>query len=107
MKPLHPIKYNESLNIEVPQDKTLWSKSEIYQKLFSKKKHELKTNNLLFQFDVGFIDPEISVFLQLVDDNVFFKGKRRKNLLREDITECGITNFFMDKKNCAYLIFLY
>ena len=106
MEPLPPLKYNTDLCIPVP-DKNNWVRKEFYTKLVKNKKAELKNNNVSFHFDVGYVDAETSAVMQLIDDNIFFKGKRRQHLLGEKVYEVGITNMTDGKKNCYYMTFLH
>lgn len=103
MEPLNEIVYNPSLCIPIPEKKELWTKKEIFAKLILNKKRELKTNNISFHFDIGYNDVETNAILQLIDDNIFFNGKRRINLLSEHTLEIGITNKVEGRKNCCYV----
>ena len=106
MEPLKEFKYNPDLCIPV-QEKNSWTKKEVFSKLVKNKKLELKTNNISFHFDVGYADAETTAVLQLIDDNVFFKGKRRQHILGEKHLEIGITNMIDGRKNCCYITLLH
>ncbi len=106
LEPLKELKLNSELNIPVPE-KNDWAKKEYFSKLVHKKKKDLQNNNIYFHFDIGYNDFETSAMLQLVDDNVFFKGKRRHHLLGEKTLEVGITNGVEGRKNCGYVVLLH
>ena len=106
MSPLKPLTFNSNLCLEVPIVKSDWVKKEVFMKLISNKKQELRVNKTSFHFDIGYLNAEISAMIQLVDDNTAFKGVRRKNILNEDAIEIGISNLSDGMKNCVYVFFL-
>jgi len=65
---------------------------------------EKRTNNLFFIFDIGYYSAEISAMLQIVDDNVLFKGKRTGFILDKQISEIGVSCRLEDNKCCTYIL---
>lgn len=60
---------------------------------------------LQFHYDIGGLNPLVSVVLQVVDDNITFNNTRRNNILDPDFDAIGIDHFTVGKKMCIYLLF--
>ena len=96
------IEIENSLNILIPEDKSYWTKGEHLLNVITLKKSELKNSEQnAFHFDVGPYDAEISLILQLVDDNSF-NGIRRRNLLNDKYKYIGISHKDSDTVSCSY-----
>jgi len=103
--PLSKLEFDPSLNILIPEDKSYWVKGDHLMNIVSLKKSELKNSEVnAFHFDIGTFDAEISLILQLVDDNTF-NGIRRSNLLNEKFKYIGITHKKSDTICCSYFFF--
>ncbi len=90
--PKNELQFHSSLNLLIPENKYYWTKREYLLNLISLKKSELKNSEInAFHFDIGSEDAEISLIVQLVDDNSF-NGIRRANLLNEKYKYVGITH---------------
>jgi len=104
-KPLKPLTFNSKLCLDVPNSKSDWTSKEIFMKLISNKKKELKINKISFHYDIGYKHAATSAFLQLVDDNIGFNGNRRNNILNPEVTQVGISNITIGIKTCTYVLF--
>jgi hypothetical protein len=98
---------NNDLKLKIPKSFNKWADKNSLADLLAEKKVELgqKYKNYHFYFDIGFDDPEVSCVLQLVDDNLFFRGVRRETILNDELGYVGISSFKTGNKNCVYLLF--
>jgi len=106
MTPISKLDFNSSLCLNIPEKKSDWTNKELYSKLIEDKKDELNMSLIKynFHFDIGYLDAETSAVLQLVDDNIGFKGSRRTNILNPEARQIGISNMVIGKKNCTYVL---
>lgn len=102
--------YKEDLEIQIPEDSSTWTRRDIITNLINNKTKKLAIcyTSYGFHFDINSINPELSVILQLIDDNNF-KGQRRNNLLSNTFRYIGISNSDQNCKMsfCTYLNFAY
>lgn len=107
MEPLPKLQLTDDLKVKVPKSEINWAKKDIFIKILGQKKELLgeRYTDYQFQFDIGWLDPEICTIMQIVDDNTSFKNSRRDNILSCKTNYVGICNQRIGKKNCVYILF--
>ena len=103
--PRPPLQLDTSLNFLIPEDRIDWTNALYLKTQVTLKKYDLKGSLInAFHFDIGANNPEISLILQLVDDNSF-NGIRRMNLLNAKYKYVGITHKLTNTLCCSYFFF--
>ena len=103
---LKPLILKQEISIEIPDEKQLQTDRNFVNKQFSDKKQEfhLLIDESAFHYDLSSTNAEVSLILQLVDDESAY-GKRRKNLLNEMFRTIGVTNkVSKDGDCCSYFV---
>jgi len=107
MEPLPEYEYRDDLVIEVPENSKDWHLKEEHNSRIANKKKELqaKYKSFAFHYDIGTHISNISIVLQVVDDNLGFNGMRRLNLLSTSFKYVGIGHAKDKNKHCFYYFF--
>lgn len=103
LSPMEPLEIMEGLAVPVPTDEKLWKDQSTLKQLVTDKKKELGVTEFGFTFEAN-SDPELSVFLQVVDDGVH-GGKRRDNILNPNYRKIGVSHL-KSKAFIAYFAFI-
>lgn len=101
---LCPLRLNQKLSIEIPDDRELWCNKDYLEREIQKKFDSLDFEYIGFHFDFGIVNPLISVILQVVDDNNL-NFQRRNNILNENFKYLGISIRKINNSACTYFTF--
>ena len=102
MNPIKPLIFNEEILVPLPE-----TKEEMKNPKFLKHYGEITKQNTSLEvyFKDLVKDPDISVLLMIVDDNIKNAGKKRNCLLNPDYKYISINSKFIGKNFIAYFSF--
>jgi hypothetical protein len=105
LPPCDVLEFREDLVIPLPENPKEWKDNKKIAELFGNKKKEVadKYRDCNFILDLEISNPEISLILQIIDDNPF-QGKRRENLLNPNNKYIGISCAKVKTKFCCYIV---
>ena len=102
MNPIKPLIFNEEILVPLPE-----TEEEMKNPKFLKHYGEITKQNTSLEvyFKDLVKDPDISVLLMIVDDNIKNAGKKRNCLLNPDYKYISINSKFIGKNFIAYFSF--